>query len=121
MPLPSFVSRRGLMLAFGAGGVALGVGGRAIADPVFAEDPFQLGIASGDPTPDGFVIWTRMAPRPFDIGHGMPSAPVLVKWEVATQRSFSTIVRSGETVARPELAHAVHVEVEGLEPGREYF
>ena len=121
MTLPSSVSRRGLMLALGAGGVALGAGHAALADPVFAEYPFQLGIAAGDPTPDGFVIWTRLAPRPLEIGHGMPSAPVPVKWEVATDRSFSNVARSGEAVARPEMGHAVHVEVGGLEPGREYF
>lgn len=121
MTLPSSVSRRGLMLALGAGGVALGAGRQALADPVFAEYPFQLGIAAGDPTPDGFVIWTRLAPRPLEIGHGMPSAPVPVKWEVATDRGFSSVARSGEAVARPEMGHAVHVEVEGLEPGREYF
>lgn len=121
MTLPSSVSRRGLMLALGAGGVALGPGRRALADPVFAEYPFQLGIASGDPAPDGFVIWTRLAPRPLEIGHGMPSAPVPVKWEVATDRGFSNVARNGEAVARPEMGHAVHVEVEGLEPGREYF
>ena len=121
MRLPDSVSRRGLMLALGAGGVVLGSGRQALADPVFAEYPFQLGIAAGDPAPDGFVIWTRLAPRPLEIGHGMPSAPVPVKWEVATDRGFSNVARRGEAVARPELGHAVHVEVEGLEPGREYF
>ena len=121
MRLPDSVSRRGLMLALGAGGVALGSGRPALADPVFAEYPFQLGIASGDPTPDGFVIWTRLAPRPLEPGHGMPSAPVPVKWEVGTDRGLSNVVRRGEAVARPELGHAVHVEVEGLEPGRDYF
>jgi alkaline phosphatase D len=115
------VSRRGLMLALGAGGVVLGSGRQALADPVFAEYPFQLGVAAGDPTADGFVIWTRLAPRPLEIGHGMPSAPVPVKWEVATDRGFSNIARSGEAVARPEMGHAVHVEVAGLAPGREYF
>jgi alkaline phosphatase D len=121
MTLPFSVSRRGLMLALGAGGVTLGAGRQALADPVFAEYPFQLGIAAGDPAPDGFVIWTRLAPRPLEIGHGMPSAPVPVKWEVATDRGFSNVARKGEAVARPEMGHAVHVEVEGLEPGREYF
>ena len=121
MRLPDSVSRRGLMLALGAGGVALGSGRPALADPVFAEYPFQLGVASGDPTPDGFVIWTRLAPRPLEPGHGMPSAPVPVKWEVGTDRGLSNVVRRGEAVARPELGHAVHVEVEGLEPGRDYF
>ncbi len=115
------LSRRGLLLGLGAGGALAGSSRQALADPVFAEYPFQLGIAAGDPAPDGFVIWTRLAPRPLEIGHGMPSAPVPVKWEVASNSGFGTIIRSGETVARPELAHAVHVEVEGLEPNREYF
>ncbi|MDQ3125646.1 MAG: alkaline phosphatase D family protein, partial [Pseudomonadota bacterium] len=115
------VSRRGLMLALGAGGVALSSGRQALADPVFAEYPFQLGIASGDPAPDGFVIWTRLAPHPLEIGHGMPSAPVPVRWEIATDRGFSNVSQRGEAIARPELGHAVHVEVAGLEPGREYF
>ena len=95
MRLPDSVSRRGLMLALGAGGVALGSGRQALADPVFAEYPFQLGVASGDPTPDGFVIWTRLAPRPLEPGHGMPSAPVPVRWEVGTDRGLSNVVRSG--------------------------
>jgi alkaline phosphatase D len=51
----------------------------------------------------------------------MPSAPVPVKWEIATDRGFSNVAQRGEVVARPELGHAVHVEVAGLEPGREYF
>ena len=29
-----------------------------------AADPFTLGVACGDPTSDGFVLWTRLAPRP---------------------------------------------------------
>jgi len=115
------VSRRGLMLALGAGGVVLGSGRKALADPVFAEYPFQLGIAAGDPTSDGFVIWTRLAPRPLEIGHGMPSASVPVRWEIATDRGFSNVAQRGEAIARPELGHAVHVEVAGLEPGRDYF
>jgi len=29
-----------------------------------ARRPFSLGVASGDPAPDGFVLWTRPAPDP---------------------------------------------------------
>jgi alkaline phosphatase D len=31
-------------------------------NPVFSDYPFALGVASGDPTPDGVVLWTRLAP-----------------------------------------------------------
>jgi alkaline phosphatase D len=56
-----------------------------------------------------------------DPDYGMPAAAVPVRWEVAAEDTFATIVQQGETLARPELGHAVHVEVTGLEPGRPYF
>ena len=37
--------------------------------------PFTLGVASGDPVPDGVVLWTRLAPDPLVPGGGMPGAP----------------------------------------------
>ena len=33
-----------------------------------ADYPFNLGIASGDPAPDGVVLWTRLAPDPLNGG-----------------------------------------------------
>jgi len=86
-------------------------------------DPFTLGVASGDPTADGIVLWTRLAPRPLDeTGRGgMPARPVEVEWQLAADERFRRIMRKGTVTARPEHAHSVHVEVAGLEPGREYF
>lgn len=89
-------------------------------DMTFILPPFQLGVASGDPAPDGFVIWTRLAPEPFQANGGMPMVPVLVRWEVASDPQFRTIVARGDAVAHPELAHSVHVEVAGLQPDRPY-
>lgn len=83
--------------------------------------PFSLGVASGDPSPDGFVIWTRLAPEPLEPGGGMPMGVVPVTWEVSSDERFGTIVARGEAPARPELAHAVHVEVAGLQSDRPYF
>lgn len=91
------------------------------AQTIWRNYPFSLGIASGDPAPDGFVIWTRLAPEPLEPHGGMAMGNVPVKWEVASDDRFQTIVRSGEEQARPELAHAVHVEVTGLEPDRPYW
>lgn len=88
--------------------------------PRFKDNPFQLGVASGDPTHDGVVIWTRLATEPLD-GGGMVNEPIPVRWEVATDESFSKVVRKGNTVASPQLGHSVHVEVEGLKPFRWYF
>ncbi len=91
-----------------------------LAQLLFRTYPFTLGVASGDPSPDGVVLWTRLAPEPLD-GGGMPAVNVEVGWEVARDTAFRTIVRQGSAIARPELGHSVHVEVQGLEPGREYW
>src|SRR5256886_10114489 len=93
---------------------------RLLAKPVFDSYPFSLGVASGDPLPDGIVLWTRLAPKPLE-GGGMPAAIVDVDWELAGDERFRTIVQKGTSLARPELGHSVHVEVAGLEPGREYW
>ncbi|NRQ33464.1 alkaline phosphatase [Nonomuraea sp. NN258] len=87
------------------------------------SDPFTLGVASGDPSTDGFVLWTRLAADPLggDGRGGMPSRDLDVEWQVATDERFASVVRSGTATARPGAAHSVHVEVQGLEPGRDYF
>lgn len=94
--------------------------GRAV-EPIGPDQPFTLGIASGDPVPDGMVIWTRLAPRPLDADGGMRSGSVAVRWEVAHDPAFARLARAG--VARADAAdgHSVHVEVTGLAPARSYF
>ena len=91
------------------------------AQQLFRSYPFSLGVAAGDPAPDGFVIWTRIAPEPLEAHGGMPLWPVQVEWQVATDANFRTIVAKGEATAHPETAHSVHVEVAGLQPGRPYW
>lgn len=93
------------------------------AAPRLTRDPFTLGVASGDPAPDGFVIWTRLAPDPVaaDGLGGMPARRYAVAWQVALDDRFRRVVRAGAARTGPESAHAVHVELRGLEPGREYF
>lgn len=115
------ISRR----AFLAGGLSF-VPLRAVAQlaPVdrmrFDRSPFTLGVASGDPAPDGVVLWTRLAPRPLE-GGGMPPRAIDVAWEVATDDRMTRVVRKGTARAHPEWAHSLHVEVDGLEPGRHYW
>jgi alkaline phosphatase D len=69
-----------------------------------AADPFGLGVASGDPDETGVVLWTRLLGAEGD--HD-------VIWEVDE-------VGAGVVRATPDDAHAVHVVVDGLEPGRWY-
>ena len=93
------------------------------AQTVFQDTPFTLGVASGDPLPDGFVLWTRLAPRPLEMHGGMTMAPkgVPVAWEVAGDDGFKSVIQTGEARAWAELGHSVHVEVAGLQPGRFYW
>lgn len=125
-------SRRRLLRALGGGAAAAllapfeqvfaGAAPRnLLAAPRFDTDPFQLGVASGEPAADGFVLWTRLAPQPLEQGGGMVMRPMRVAWELAEDEAFGRIVRRGHALARPELAHSVHVEVEGLAPGRPYW
>lgn len=89
--------------------------------PRFEDDPFQLGVASGDPTDTGGVLWTRLAPRPLEPEGGMAGLRTAVAWEVADDEAFSRVVRQGRVTAAPELSYSVHVDVDGLAPDRWYF
>lgn len=91
-----------------------------LAQPRFSSYPFSLGVASGDPLPNSVVLWTRLAIDPLN-GGGMPPENIIVRWSVAVDKNMTKIVRSGQTLATPELAHSVHVDVRGLEPERWYW
>lgn len=75
-------------------------------------DPFALGVASGEPAADGFVLWTRIA--------GMTEDRT-VGYEIAEDAGFRRIVRHGRALSPAARGGAVHLEVRGLEPGRPYF
>lgn len=125
----SSIDRRRVLGLLGGGTLAATVAmatanpARAWASPRFPNTPFTLGVASGDPLPDGVVLWTKLAPEPaaVDGRGGMPDLSVPVSWQVADDPSFKRVVRAGGELAQPELGHSVHAEVSGLEPGREYW
>jgi alkaline phosphatase D len=94
---------------------------RVVHRPRFADYPFGLGVASGDPTPTSVVIWTRIAPKPLEPGGGMTGTRIAVNWEVADDENFATIVKRGRATAAPELGQSIHVDVDGLAPDRWYF
>lgn len=83
-------------------------------------NPFYLGVASGDPRPDSVVIWTRLAPE--TLGNALSrNEPVAVDYEIAETANFSTIYRKGSAAALPELGYSVHLDLQGLNPGKEYY
>ena len=120
------LSRRALLKAAatvaGVGLVSLTPGARVLAAPRFSAYPFALGVASGDPLPTSVILWTRLSTDPLGAtGAGLPGVAVAVNWRVATDEKLENVVRQGYALAVPELAHSVHVDVRGLESGREYF
>jgi len=113
--------RRRQFLKGAVGGIGIVTATTADARAFSSQDyPFTLGVASGDPTPAGVVLWTRLAPQPL-AGGGMPPLPVFVRWRVADDPAMQQIVQQGLTIAWPSLAHSVHVEVRGLQPDRWYY
>lgn len=118
-------SRRGLLKATAAtaAGIALPFVARAqllAGQAKFTSDPFTLGVASGSPTHDSVVLWTRLLPQGF-FGSTLGNESVAVTWEIADDDKFARIVLTGQVVAAASLAHSVHVEVNGLAPDRWYF
>src|SRR5579872_6789082 len=124
------IDRRRLMAGVGAGGLSL-IAAPAVIRPAVAQtrrwqgDPFSLGVAAGAPRPDGFVLWTRLAPDPLSSNPatpgGMHGGDVTVGYEIAADPDLRKIVRRGEAVAEQAFAYSVHLDVAGLNPGRPYW
>ncbi len=91
---------------------------KAYSQTVFTNHPFKLGIASGAPTPDGVVLWTKLiSDELFGFGH----QPIDVTWQVAHDEKFERLALQGTSTALPQLGHAVHAELRGLQSDRWYF
>src|SRR6187549_1928701 len=88
--IAGFTRRELMKIAWMVGAAAVApplLSRRALAKPIFDAYPFTLGVASGDPLPDGIVLWTRLAPKPV-LGGGMPDRIVPVEWEIALDDRF---------------------------------
>jgi alkaline phosphatase D len=82
-------------------------------EPEVGSELFSLGVASGDPSHDSVVLWTRLAPDPLN-GGGMPPRPVVVHWALAKDPEMTRVIRRGVQTAQPQDGHAVHVVAQGL-------
>jgi alkaline phosphatase D len=99
------VDRRTFLLATAAVAGTAGTAGTAHA----AVPVFEHGVASGDPLPDGVLLWTRVV------------TSSSIAWEVSCDESFSRIVARGRTTTGAHRDHTVKVEVHGLQPGTHYW
>ena len=92
----------------------------SISYPDTWANPFTLGVASGDPTPDGVVLWTRLAPSPLNGGNLGTSEDIDLIIEMSTDAGFSSTTTL-RAVAEARYAHSAHVEVTGLRPSTTYY
>ncbi|GIU68017.1 alkaline phosphatase D family protein [Candidatus Phycosocius spiralis] len=103
--------------------VALGALPLLSAQKVLAAttvNPFTLGVASGNPKPDSVILWTRLAPDPLK-GGGMPVGRALVRYKVCLDVEMTKTFREGQFETSDLDAHSVHVLLDGLQPGHEFF
>jgi alkaline phosphatase D len=109
------IDRRKVLGLLGLSGAAAGEAAAATVKGLH-DGPvrFEHGVASGDPLQDRVILWTRVT---------APGAklPVGVRWDVATDPDFKTIVRQGHATTDAGRDHTVKVDVTGLKPGTEYY
>ncbi|MGW6644202.1 alkaline phosphatase D family protein [Streptomyces iakyrus] len=82
---------------------------------------FLHGVASGDPLPDGVLLWTRVTPVPEAIPGSGTGPDTEVSWTVAEDKAFTTVVAKGSTTATAASDHTVKADIRGLRPGTDYW
>lgn len=107
--MPFDIDRRRLLHlgAFGAG--ALVIPGMATA--LSTARGFSHGVASGEPSQDSVLLWTRF------VGRGQTKLAA----ELSETTGFDRVIAGGEAVASAESDHTAKVTVNGLTPNRWYY
>jgi alkaline phosphatase D len=127
-------SRREILVGMGAAGlspliVSMGCSSDALPElPVYEwngslgpENLFEHGVASGDPLPDGVIIWTRISSETAPAEPPESDDPLSVWWEVALDEAFERRVKQGTVRANPDSDFTVKVDVSELVWGRNYY
>jgi phosphodiesterase/alkaline phosphatase D-like protein len=110
----SKLTRRGA-LGLGAAGLAAAceTTGSSSSTAYKGKVEFKHGVASGDPSQNRVIIWTRVTPA--------AAGPVPVRWRVSKDPKFSSDVKRGVFTTGPERDYTVKIDVDGLQPGETYF
>jgi alkaline phosphatase D len=93
----------------------------AATDLSFSTDPFLLGVASGYPSSNGVILWTRLLTSLEEPHRDINESAIPVAWEVATDEKMRKVIRKGTEYATPEFAHSIHLELTGLKPEHDYW
>ncbi|MGW4225209.1 alkaline phosphatase D family protein [Streptomyces bauhiniae] len=115
-------SRRTVVKAAAAGAVLAGPLAAALpARAATAAPVFLHGVASGDPLPDGVLLWTRVTPVPEALPGSGVGPDTEVGWAVARDKAFTDVVATGSTTATAATDHTVKADIRGLQPGTDYW
>ncbi|WP_035770972.1 alkaline phosphatase D family protein [Arthrobacter sp. Br18] len=124
------ITRRNLLRTAGAVAVT-GAAAGTVTAPASQAAPLQVsskpnalfshGVASGDPLPDGVLLWTRITPTPEATPGSGIGPDATVKWEVALDAGFRRVVTRGATTTGAFRDHTVKAEPRGLQPATTYW
>jgi alkaline phosphatase D len=111
--MTAHIDRR-LLLKTGTFGLgALSLPGGALAAMQAALTPgFSHGVASGEPSQNSVLLWTRFVSA---------AGEAKLRAEIATDVRFRKVVSGGEVLAAAQRDHIAKVTLGGLKPGRGYF
>ncbi|MFI2199489.1 alkaline phosphatase D family protein [Streptomyces sp. NPDC020192] len=121
--LTSLSPRRRTVVKAAAASVVL-AGPFAASLPARAADQapaFLHGVASGDPLPDGILLWTRVTPTPDAVPGSGVGPDTEVSWVVAKDKALTAIVAKGSVTATAASDHTVKADIRGLEPATDYW
>ncbi|MEU9592203.1 alkaline phosphatase D family protein [Streptomyces sp. NPDC048219] len=115
-------SRRTVVKAAAAGAVLAAPLAAALpAGAAGAAPAFLHGVASGDPLPDGVLLWTRVTPVPEAIPGSGIGPDTEVGWVVATDKALTNVVAKGSLTATAASDHTVKADIRGLAPATDYW
>ena len=118
MEIAKSLDRRQLLRLLTASSATLCLPRSAQSQAQTLNYPFACGVASGSPTHDSVVLWTRLDPSALRLA---VIGQATVRWEVAHDDAFLHIVQSGTSQATAALGFSVHIEVPNLASDRWYF
>lgn len=105
------LDRRRALALFGLGAATQAAGAAHAASGKVA---FDHGVASGDPTQDRVVLWTRITPADPAAGE------IAYSWRLDPVDRRAGGAKSGKGVTGPDRDHTIKVDVAGLDAGRAY-
>jgi alkaline phosphatase D len=106
------IDRRSLLLTGSLGLGAFAIPGFAQTVATALPNGFTHSVASGEPSVDSILLWTRYVPADGDA--------IELKAELSESADFAKIVAGGVQVTGPWRDHTAKITVSGFAPGKTY-